>query len=227
MPWIDVEDLATEFGPLVDVYLIETGPDTWSLTNSLPEGTQVYGGAGRVYPVGHDWTSDLSRSPLRFAFDNNTGARATRELVSDGLGMAAAAGLLRARPAQPPTEAIGIIKGLPTPDRAIVEMPNRLMATIAQELTLPDIPLDRVLSKGMQAPAASTPRRNGSTSARRSVPVDAVSYDAGLPVLAVVNEVHADFARFELFPELQVAVGRDAVTSNANDDLRSSPRSAK
>ena len=37
----------------------------------------------------------------------------------------------------------------------------------------------------------------------------------------VVNSNLADFARFELFPELQVAVGRDAVTSNENDDLRS------
>ena len=64
--------------------------------------------------------------------------------------MAAAAGLLKARPAQPPTREIGVVKGLPTPDRAIVEMPNRLMATIAQELTIPEIPLDRMLGKGMQ-----------------------------------------------------------------------------
>ncbi len=220
-PWIDVEVLAAEFGPLVDVYVISTGPDTWSLTNALPTGTQVYGGAGRVYPLGHEWTSDLSRSPLRFAFDNHTGRRATRELVSDGLAMAAAAGLLKARSAQPPTREIGVVKGLPTPDRAIVEMPNRLMATIAQELTIPEVPLDRMLVKGMQVHGLldTAQRRFDIREAIR--PDEAVSYEPGQPVLAVVTEVHADSARFELFPELQVLVGREAITSNENDDLRS------
>ena len=221
VPWIDVEGLAAEFGPLVDVYLITTGPDTWSLTNALPTGTQVYGGAGRVYPVGHEWTRNLSRSPLRFAFDTDTGRRATRKLVSDGLGMAAVAGLLKARPAQPPTRAIGIVKGLPTPDRAIVEMPNRLMATIAQELTLPDIPLDRVLAKGMQVPGLLDTAQKRFDICEAIRPVDAVSYEVGRPVPAVVTDVHADSARFELFPELQVLVSREAITSNENDDLRS------
>lgn len=77
-PWIDVEEIAREAGSLADVYLMPTGSFTWEFSNRMAEGTQVYGGAGRVYPVGHEWASDLSKSPLRFAFNEDDGQRATQ-----------------------------------------------------------------------------------------------------------------------------------------------------
>ena len=76
-PWIDVDEIAREAGSLADVYLMPTGPFTWDFSNRMAEGTQVYGGAGRVYPVGHEWATDLSKSPLRFAFNEADGERAT------------------------------------------------------------------------------------------------------------------------------------------------------
>ena len=193
VPWIDVEGLAAEFGPLVDVYVISTGPDTWSLTNALPTGTQVYGGAGRVYPLGHEWTSDLSRSPLRFAVrqphrttgDPRTGLRRTRNGSRSRLAESAAGATPDSR------DRSG--QGSADTDRAIVEMPNRLLATIAQELTIPEVPLDRMLVKGMQVHGLldAAQRRFDIREAIR--PKEAVSYEVGQPVLAVVTE--ADAAR--------------------------------
>lgn len=90
-PWIDVEDISQEAGALAEVYLMPTGSFTWEFSNRMADGTQVYGGAGRVYPVGHEWASDLTKSPLRFAFNEDDGRRATQQLISDMFRMASAA----------------------------------------------------------------------------------------------------------------------------------------
>ena len=220
-PWIDVAELEVELGPLVEIWTISTGPDTWALTRSLPPGTQVYGGAGRVYPVGHEWTHDLSYSPLRFAFDQKSGRAATRQLISDGLGMAADAGLLRQRTGPSFEYTSGIVRGLPTPDRALIEMPNRKLAAVAQELTLPDVPLDRILSKGMNVFGLFDQVQRRFDIRRMIRPPDQVQYDVGSVVLAMVVSVEDDTARFQLFPGLEVVVDREAITSNERDDLRS------
>jgi hypothetical protein len=67
----------------------------------MPEMTQVYGGAGRVYPVDLGWTSDPFQSPLHLAYDARGGERATSELIGDALRMARDAGLL-SQGARPP-----------------------------------------------------------------------------------------------------------------------------
>ena len=219
-PWIDVDDLERDFGALVDIHVIRTGPDTWALTGALPPDAQVYGGAGRIYPVGHEWTRDVSCSPLRFAFDLETGRRATRDLVADGLGMAAAAGLLEDRAAAGLGAAHGTVKGLPTPDRAVVELSDRSLVAIAQELTLPEVPLDRILTKDMAVVGVLDHGRKRLDIRRMIRPPTAITYPPGRIALAVVREATPDAARFQLFPGLDVTVHRSAVSSNELDDLR-------
>ena len=134
-PWIDVEEIAREAGNLADVYLMPTGPFTWDFSNRMAEGTQVYGGAGRVYPVGHEWASDLSKSPLRFAFNEDDGDRATQKLISDMLRMAAAAGLLQSVPTRELRKVDTTVK-MVVAGRALVDVGNLLPAAIAEELDL-------------------------------------------------------------------------------------------
>jgi hypothetical protein len=67
-PYIDTEDIAAQLGELAEVYVIPTGLCTWEFSKHMPDRTQVYGGAGRVYPGGHEWVNDPYKSPLRFAF---------------------------------------------------------------------------------------------------------------------------------------------------------------
>ena len=80
-PWIDAEEILSQVGDVAEVVLMPTGPHSWAFSNRMPDQTQVYGGAGRVYPVGLDWVSDIRRSPLRFAFGEPEGERATHPVL--------------------------------------------------------------------------------------------------------------------------------------------------
>lgn len=63
-PWIDVKEIAHEVGNFAGVYLMTAGDHTWSFARNMMEGTQVFGGAGRVYPVGAPQRTDRTRPRL-------------------------------------------------------------------------------------------------------------------------------------------------------------------
>jgi hypothetical protein len=222
-PYIDVEALADAIGDLAPVHLIDTGPHTWTFSRLMPEQTQVYGGAGRVYPVGHEWVRDVRRSPLRFAFDVAEGRRATRELEADVLAMAAGAGLLD-RPAQKQDRrwVKGVVKGFPHPERAMVEV-DRHLYTVSPELVVPGVPLERALRKGMTVEGWLDPAGLRLDLRQSLRPPDEAlgSYTAGRVVLARVTEVGPDSARLQLHPSVTVAVARGDVTPNDLDALDS------
>ena len=66
-PYADVDKILTDVGDLGEVYVLATGEASWAFSNEMPEKTQVYGGASRVYPVDLSRREDPLRSPLRFA----------------------------------------------------------------------------------------------------------------------------------------------------------------
>jgi hypothetical protein len=222
-PFIDAEMIAEELGDLGEVYLTVTGPHTWAFSRGMADNTQVYGGAGRAYPLGHEWIHDLRRSPLRFAFDEHQGRLATDELIADALGMAASAGLLD----QPATRAqrrraTGVVKGFPHPDRALVDI-DRTLVTVIPELVIAGIPLDRMLTKGMTVEGWFDPTglrldlRDSLLTPAESL----ASYDVGDVVLARVADVGRDSARLELHPMVEITVTHDDVTPNDLDSLDS------
>lgn len=223
-PWIDVEEIATQTGRLADIYVIPTGAVSWQLSRRMPEGTQVYGGAGRVYPVGHEWVSDLSRSPLRFAFDAEGGSLATQQLISDALRMAAAAGLLQARPSRVAEPVDGVVKWA-TAGRAAVELSNGTLATIAEELTAENVAIERLVGVGQRVEGLFDPdsRRLDVTARLRPAAEALAGYAVGDVVLTRVLKVRNGKAELLLYPttpEVRVAVLRAEVTSNPADDLR-------
>ena len=225
-PWIDVAEVAREAGDLAEVYLMPTGDFTWEFSRRMFDGTQVYGGAGRVYPVGHEWTADLSKSPLRFAFDATDGERATQQLISDTLRMAAAAGLLQ----QPPTRQLRQVSGSVTgvvAGRALVDVGNMFPAVIAEELTVENVPIDRIVTVGQKISGwydAETNRIDVTKSLRRSS--DALAtYSVGGVVLTKVAMVRGDRAELVLYPKtstpaVTATVLQADVTTNPADDLR-------
>jgi hypothetical protein len=83
IPLISISEVESVAGHIADIVLIETGPLTFEFTDRMVHGTQVYGGAGRVYPVGTDWEQDLHLSPLRFAYEPVDGPRAAKRLIED------------------------------------------------------------------------------------------------------------------------------------------------
>ena len=201
-PWIDVEEVAREAGSLAEVYLMPTGHFTWEFSRRMAEGTQVYGGAGRVYPIGHEWSADLSKSPLRFAFDAKDGERATQQLISDALRMAATAGLLQQRPTRELRQVSGSVTGV-VAGRALVDVGNTFPASIAEELTVEDVLIDRIVRVGQKISGwfdVETNRIDVTMSLRRSS--DALAtYSVGDVILTKVAMVRNGKAELVLFPK--------------------------
>lgn len=221
-PYIDAEAVVQEVGDLAAVYLIATGHHTWTFSGKMPDLTQVYGGAGRVYPVGHEWVSNPYVSPLRFAYNAEEGQRATRAIISDALRMAAAAGLVHRGRARNRTRVEAVVAGIPVPERALVKFDGR-MANVAQELTVPNVALDRVLSVGMRVNGwFDSETRRFDIAEELLDPATALQpYREGDLVLVQVRSVTADEAELLLHPQVPVRIGRSDVTTNELDDLRS------
>lgn len=225
-PWIDVDEIAREAGTLADVYLMPTGPFTWEFSNRMAEGTQVYGGAGRVYPVGHEWASDLSKSPLRFAFNEDDGQRATQKLISDMLRMAAAAGLLQSVPTRHLRKVDTTVK-MVVAGRALVDVGNMFPAAIAEELTVEDVRIDRIVTAGLRIEGwydAESNRVDIRKSLRPSGEALA-AYAVGDVILSKVAKVRNGKAELVIYPQtatppVVVTVLRADVTANPADDLR-------
>jgi hypothetical protein len=184
----------------------------------MPERTQVYGGAGRVYPVGSAWVDDPYASPLRFAWSKADGDRATEQLVADALRMAADAGLLN-RAVTQPRRVSGVIQRLVPPSRAIVRTDDRHVASVWQELLAPDVPIDRVLADGMRVDGLLDldSKRYDVRRMLRTAEECLASYAVGDVVLAEVTEVTAEHAVLRLHPEVAVRVSREQITSNDLD----------
>jgi hypothetical protein len=219
-PWIDVGGLVSAVGGLADVAVVPTSAASWRLAELLPERTQVYGGAGRAYPTGTAWQDAAGRPPLRFAYGAHDAAEATEALITDALGMAAAA-----RPAQRPAArsraARGVVRGLVPPSRAIVRLENDGVATIWSELTAPGVPIDRLIRLGQVVRGALDPETRRLDVAEMLPAPDPLvpAYVEGDVVLARVAQVRPDVVHLALLPDVVVPVPADRVTSNPLDRL--------
>lgn len=223
-PYIDVAKVAAELHGLADVYLIPTGPRTWAFSGRMHESTAVYGGAGRVYPVGHEWVHDVMRSPLRFAWRAADGPKATERLIDDGLRMAAAAGLLdRAASSSRTVRREGVVKRAEN-ERAWVDFGGGgfdAIGIVPPQLAEPDLPIERVLAPGMVVAGAFDPKsRWFDIRQSRQSPAEALAcYQTGDVILVEITQVRAESAVARVFPSLTVDLARADVTSG-DADLR-------
>lgn len=225
-PFGDPDEIKQAVGDLAEVVLMPTSDVSWAFSRVMPTMTQVYGGAGRVYPVDHAWVSDPGRSRLRFAYSPDDRKRITDQLISDALQAAMAAGLVEPRPRSESQQRSGRVQGV-IGSRALVTLEDMSAATVWEELTLPGVTLDQVLVKG-QSVAGSYDRDSRRLDVRAALMfTDLASafvgvneaYQIGDVVLAEVAAVTDDAVTVRLLPGLAVEVGREAVTTNPNDTL--------
>lgn len=221
-PYADVERLAAEIGDLADLYLVTTGGHTWAFSNKMTPGTQVYGGAGRVYPVGLAWNIDLKQAPLRFAWSKSEGRKLTGQLIDDALDMAAAAGLFdSARTASTRERRAGTIVSIMS-ERALVDLGAGDLASIPPQLAQAGVPIERVLAPGMHVDGVLE-KKSRWLDIRESRPTAAEAlktYAAGDVVPAEVRSVLAGSAGLRLHPDVTVEVFRSDVTGDPDDDLQ-------
>jgi hypothetical protein len=218
-PLFDLADLDEQVGDVCRIHLVKTGPLTHQLDALLPDRCQVYGGAGRVYPVDGGWHSRPQDAPLRFIHSPQRAAAATDTLVADALSMAHAAGLfLRQVPAS--IRVAGTVKRLLANDtRAVVQLTSGEFATVQHELVFPQIPLPWVVSEGQEVTGTVDP-------ASRRLSLDVVSptaedilsaYPHGAVTLALVESVERQRATLAVHPTIPVEVRRVDVSSNPLD----------
>ncbi|MGC5022958.1 hypothetical protein [Micromonospora sp. DT47] len=226
-PFGDPDEIKDAVGNLAEVVLMPTSDVSWAFSREMPSATQVYGGAGRVYPVDHGWVVDPTRSRLRFAYSQQDRRRITDQLIHDALEAALAAGLLEPRTSPRQLQRSGKVQGV-IGSRALVTLDDMSVATVWEELTVPGVALERLVVRGQHVTGAYDPvsrrldLRDGlrfSDAASGSAAV-AAAYQVGDVVLADVVTVTDDAVRLRLLPSIAVDVGKDAVTSNANDTLR-------
>lgn len=217
-PYIDAAEIFEQVGDLARVHLLPTGAESWAFSRAMPELTQVYGGAGRAYPVGTDWVHDPRLAPLRLAFDESEGGRSTERLVADALRMASEAGLPTG-PAAEPVEVDGTVQSLFAPSRALVLTASRDLASIWQELLVPDVDIDRLLAVGMPVHGTfDLETRRYDVRAMLLSPEECLDhYRVGDVVLAEVAAAQPERATLRLHPRVPVVVGRESVSSNELD----------
>ena len=222
-PRIDAAEIAEAVRGLAEVAVLPTDERSWRFSASLPPMTQVYGGAGRVYPLGLEWTTDPYRSPLRFAYDDRGGARATDELISDALGMARDVGILEnAEHAVAQVAADGVVRMLVEPSRALVLLSDGRLATVWQELTASDAPIADLLTPGMRVSGSLDPDTHRlDVTGMRTGPAAVEHYVPGDVVLAKVTQVQAGSVHLAVHPDVVLPVQAGSVTSNPLDELTS------
>ncbi len=218
MPEIGIDQLSGQIGDVARVFLIETGELTRQLGDLLPAQFQVYGSAGRSYPIG-DAFADLARSRLRFTHGDSQ--HATDQLVTDALAHAHQAGLFELAPASVIT-VDGTVKGFMLGgSRALVELDGGGMATVWQELTYPPVPLDWTLQPGQRiqgALDAPTHRLNVEVKPPSTAAI-AERYPHGSITLALVQKVSAQRAVLALHPHLALTITRADISANPLDKV--------
>jgi hypothetical protein len=224
-PFGDPEEIKDAVGDLADVVLMPTSDVSWAFSHEMPSATQVYGGAGRVYPTDHRWVSIPSLSRLRFAYSPQDRERITGQLINDALQAALSGGLLALRSGPSLRQRSGTVVGV-IASRALISLDDGTPATAWEELTVPGVPLDRVLAKGQRVAGVYDPssRRLDLRAQLRYLGADSTdavhdAYGVGDIVLADVARVGADAVDLRVLPGLTVTVQRAAVTSNPNDTL--------
>jgi hypothetical protein len=219
-PFVDVEDVVDAVEGLCDVYVMPTGAASWAFSSSLPEGRQVYGGASRVYPVDRAWLENPGSAPIRFAYGRTDRERATRAIISDAMAAVHAAGGLTEQPRSTRGPANGSVVGV-VGGRCLVTLSDGSMATVWPELVAPDVPAERLFTKGMSVDGLldATTRVLDVAEMRSRVEVrDEVAVRDVL--LGRVVRIARESASVEILPGAPVVVSAYNVTGDASADLR-------
>lgn len=219
-PHIDATAIAEDLRGLAEVVAITSPDATWTLAAHLPPNTQVYGGATRVYPVDWEWQVRTRKAPMTLTHTPSESARSVEKVVSDAMSAALAAGLLDRPAATPNQVVVGKVGGL-MPERALVLLPSGTMATLREELTGYDIPIDRLVRKGQHLSGRHDVESGRFDLEPRRIVAEHLppSYTEGATVLARIGSVRHDGLMAELVPGIEINVPHDAVTGNHLDDV--------
>jgi hypothetical protein len=146
---VDLEELSQEVGTLSEIFFIASAELTRELADSLPENTGVFGGAVRIYPADFHDNPAPKRSKL-FNLKDKAHADSRMPKILEQIWAAAHAsgGLIKIE--QRALSAKAKVKMFMGDSRVFVELENGKLATIQQEMVMPDVPLEWAFSIGQE-----------------------------------------------------------------------------
>lgn len=216
--YADVEQLEADLDGIALVFEITTLEASWAFSHAVPDGCQVYGGAGRTYPAGTGWELDPYAAPLHFAYSPADRDRITRELAGDAMRMASSGSLSLPVTAAGPVPVEGEVYGL-VAQRALVTIHgNQRPGVVWPELVEPGVAAERLFAKDMPIQGVLDPdsRRIDVRGMRRSA-ADALTGHPGDTILVRVAAVEAGACVVEPFPGHRQRVSADNVVEDATD----------
>lgn len=89
-PYVDPQEVARCTAGAADVYALVAGRPSREFSDGLPDLTQVYGGASRVYPVDPAWQQNPRLSRLHFAYRPDRAGTIAGFLTAEALAAAEA-----------------------------------------------------------------------------------------------------------------------------------------
>lgn len=150
-PLLDADDLHHRVGSISDVVVLHNGPASWALAEGVPPRTEVYGGAGRVYPTNRGWWIDPYQAPLRFCWPADVPARVADTLEDDAYAAATLDGSLTqtTTPETATRPATGKVDGFLDRHNALLRLSDSTQAFVVVDELVPGIVPERLLQPGM------------------------------------------------------------------------------
>jgi hypothetical protein len=221
----DPAEIASDTSGICHVWALETGHLTYLLTDRLNAGVsegdlRVFGGAARTFPAGTGWKANPASALRRFpGSDTRRHKTQVEHVIADIHAMAYQAGLLSMRVSeQLPTRAT-VRAFMAEGSRAMVKLSDGTPATIAQELTVKEVPLDELLHVGQEVDGkfdAELKRFLIEIPAMTNAQIFA-AFPPSTVTLGLVRHVDRRLAEITLFPGFHVQMPKSLISSNPYD----------
>ena len=215
-PGFNLDYLEGDAAEVCDFYVIKTGDLTREFMNLMPENTQVYGGAARVYPA--DFAASKSASQLRYPIPPVQLAKATANLLRDIWAYANAAGLILKPAANLKPERV-TVQAIYGGDVAVMKRANRDLISVRAEALFPGISLERVFTIGQELEGVFDPTNRAFALTTQNPTVDEIvkHFGLGSVTLGLVRETTRKTATVAIHPNLTFEVEKKEITGNERD----------
>lgn len=218
-PLFDMERLLSETGDVCDTWILKTGDLSREFASRLPEKTEAYGSCARVYPPGTDWTLNPALTKMTFTYGESQISKVTERLISDIHAMAYLGGLYEKTHTAASKTTGKVMSLLAGGSRAMVKLESGAIATISQEFTFPEVPLEWVVKEGMELSGFYDQSQGRFQLDLESVkPADILKwFPDGTVTWALVQEVDRQKATLAIHPLLPLVMEKAAMSSNPKD----------
>ena len=212
----DAQDIAEGTDKVCDVYLVIGSEKTWLLSQALPAEANVHSGAARTYPIGFGKTEHTAI--LRLAPSMANLQSITRQLEGDIWGAAHRGGLLEST-SPGAIQTTAMVKMLLEPNGVMVELPNKSLAYISQDVVFPGVPVDWVYQIGQTLEGSYLPEVRQFIPAGSEITDKSALEHFGLNTVTygLVTETDRQWAKIKLHPNLEFTVKKNRITGNDLD----------